>query len=59
MEFGIPESLCCIAHAKNNFEIDARKRYNRHEYTHHSFQCWKRYKDDAQCLKKPHNKAWL
>ena len=58
IEFGIPESLCCSSCHKC-FEIDARKRKNRQEYTHHSFQCWKPYKDNAQCLKKPRNKVWL
>ncbi len=58
IEFGIPESLCCSS-CQKYFEIDARKRKNRQEYTHHSFQCWKPYKDNAQCLKKPRNKVWL
>jgi hypothetical protein len=58
IEFGIPKTLCCSS-CQKCFEIDARKRKNRQEYTHHSFQCWKFYKDNAQCLKKPHNKVWL
>jgi hypothetical protein len=58
IEFGIPESLCCNS-CQKYFEIDARKRKKRQEYTHHSFQCWKPYKDNAQCLKKPCNKVWL
>jgi hypothetical protein len=57
-EFGIPETLCCSS-CQKYVEIDDRKRKNRKEYTHHSFQCWKPCKDDAQCLKKPRNKAWL
>ena len=45
IEFGIPDTLCCSS-CQKYFEIDERKRKNRHEYTHHSFQCWKPYKDD-------------
>jgi hypothetical protein len=56
--FGIPESLCCSS-CQKYFEIDARKQNNRQVYTHHSFQCWKPYKDNAQCLKKPSNMVWL
>jgi hypothetical protein len=26
---------------------------------HHSFKCWKQYKADAPCLKKPCQKIWL
>jgi hypothetical protein len=58
IEFGIPDTLCCSS-CQKYFEIDERKRKNRHEYTHHSFQCWKPYEDNAQCLKKPRNKVWL
>jgi hypothetical protein len=58
IEFGIPDTLCCSS-CQKYFEIDERKRKNRHEYTHHSFQCWKPYEDNAQCIKKPRNKVWL
>jgi hypothetical protein len=58
IEFGIPESLCCSS-CQKYIEIDACKQRNRPEYPHHSFQCWKPYEDDAQCLKKPRNKVWL
>ncbi len=58
IESGIPETLCCSS-CQKYVEINDCKRKNLHENTHHSFQCWKPYQDDAECLKKPRNKVWL
>jgi hypothetical protein len=58
IEFGIHETLCCSS-CQKYVEINDCKRKNLHENTHHSFQCWKPYKDNAQCLKKPRNKVRL
>jgi hypothetical protein len=57
-EFGIPNDLCCSS-CQKYIDIPERKRKDRSEYAHRTYQCYKPYEFDARCLKMPRNKIWL